>query len=167
MKLHRLLLVLGLCAASVLHAATTIVRGPYLQSATPTSMVVRWRTDATEASVVSYGTDRGQLTSVSKSEGVSSEHIVHLNGLQPNTRYYYAVGSIPLAPPAPGKKAAEDAPGRATINSFTTPPPVGHAAPGWSRQTEPHLGARRSGNEERGPDRRARCLHEVHRHSCN
>ena len=129
MKLHRLVLILGLAAASVLHAATTIVRGPYLQSATPTSMVVRWRTDVTEASVVSYGTERGQLSSVAKSEGVSSEHIVHLKGLQPNTRYYYTVGSIPLAPPAPAKKAAEDAPGRATINSFTTPPPVGPAKP--------------------------------------
>src|SRR5690606_24940020 len=48
---------------SAAHAATTVVRGPYLQTATPTSMVVRWRTDMTEASIVSYGTERDQLTS--------------------------------------------------------------------------------------------------------
>ena len=110
-------------------AATTVVRGPYLQLATPTSMVIRWRTDNTEASVVSYGLERNQLTSTAKSEGIGAEHIVQLNGLKPNTRYFYAVGAVPLAPPNPEKKAAEDAPGRASINSFTTPPPVGPGKP--------------------------------------
>jgi acid phosphatase type 7 len=59
MKLRPLLLA-SLLILPALHAATTIVRGPYLQMATPTSMVIRWRTDNTEASVVSYGTDRAQ-----------------------------------------------------------------------------------------------------------
>jgi acid phosphatase type 7 len=130
MKLHPLLLATALVLCPALEAATTIVRGPYLQSATPTSLVVRWRTDSTEASVVSYGTDRAQLTSTAKAEGISSEHIVQLTGLKPNTKYYYAVGAIPLPPPNAEKKAAaEDAPGRATINSFTTPPAVGPAKP--------------------------------------
>ena len=132
MQLRHLLLSSALVLSSALHAAPTIVRGPYLQSATPTSMVIRWRTDTTEASVVSYGTDRAQLTSTAKSEGVSSEHIVQLAGLQPNTRYYYAVGSAPVPPPDATKKqkaAGEDAPGRASINSFTTPPPVGPSKP--------------------------------------
>ena len=129
MKLPRLLLLLGLATASVLDAATTILRGPYLQSATPSSMVIRWRTDSTEASVVSYGTDRAQLTSLARAEGVTAEHIVQLTGLQPNTRYYYSVGSLPLPPPDPKKKVAEDAPGRASINSFVTPPPAGPAKP--------------------------------------
>ena len=130
MKLRPLLLTSALFAASALQAATTIVRGPYLQSATPTSMVVRWRTDATEGSVVSYGTDRAQLTSTAKAEGVSSEHIVQLSGLKPNTKYFYAVGAAAVPPPDADKKAkapAEDAPGRAQVNSFTTPPPVGPA----------------------------------------
>ena len=122
------LLILPLCSA--LHAATTIVRGPYLQMATPTSMVIRWRTDSTEASVVTYGLERTQMTSTARSEGISAEHIVHLTGLKPNTKYYYAVGAIPLAPPSAEKKTqAEDAPGRASINTFTTPPPVGPAKP--------------------------------------
>jgi hypothetical protein len=129
MKLPRLLIILGLATGSILNAATTVLRGPYLQSATPTSMVIRWRTDATEGSVVTYGLERNQLTSTAKSEGVTAEHVVQLTGLQPNTRYYYAVGSIPLPPPNPAKKAAEDAPGRASINTFTTPPPVGPGKP--------------------------------------
>ncbi len=128
MKLPRLGLLLALAAAPLLDAATTIVRGPYLQSATPSSMVIRWRTDTTEASVVSYGLERNALTSVAKAEGISSEHIVALNGLKPNTRYYYAVGAAAVPPPAAEKKsAAEDAPGRAQVNSFITPPETGPA----------------------------------------
>ncbi|MDO8542773.1 MAG: metallophosphoesterase family protein [Opitutaceae bacterium] len=129
MKLPQLFVTFALVAGSAVHAATTIVRGPYLQTATPTSMVVRWRTDNTEASVVSYGLERNELTSSAKAEGIGTEHIVQLTGLKPNTKYYYAVGAAPVPPPNPAKKAAEDAPGRAAINSFTTPPPVGPAKP--------------------------------------
>jgi acid phosphatase type 7 len=128
MKLRSLVPLAVLTATTLVHAATTIIRGPYLQSATPTSMVVRWRTDATEGSVVSYGLERNALTSTAKAEGVSAEHIVNLTGLKPNTKYFYAVGAAPVPPPNAEKKAAaEDAPGRAQINSFTTPPAVGPA----------------------------------------
>lgn len=123
-------LVLACCGGAALSAAPTIIRGPYLQMATPTSMVIRWRTDTTEASVVSYGLERNQLTSTAKSEGICSEHIVQLTNLKPDTRYYYAVGSAPVPPPSAEKKStAEDAPGRASIQSFTTPPPAGAAKP--------------------------------------
>src|SRR5512140_1560572 len=114
MSMRVLLLCPLLLVLSALHAATTVVRGPYLQSATPTSMVVRWRTDMTEASVVSYGLERNQLTSTARAEGITAEHVVQLSGLKPNTRYYYAVSSAPVPPPSAEKKAAaEDAPGRA------------------------------------------------------
>ena len=128
-----LALSLGLACASVLSAATTIVRGPYLQSATPTSMVVRWRTDIAEASAVSYGVARNELTENSKAFGVSTEHIVQLSNLKPGTRYFYSVGPVPFGDAAGGKKGgkegavAEDAPGRAQVYSFTTPPEAGPA----------------------------------------
>lgn len=125
-----LLLAFTLLAGAPLSAAPSIIRGPYLQSATPSSLVIRWRTDTTEASVVTYGLERNQLTSSARSEGISTEHIVQLNGLTPNTKYFYAVGATVLAPPSAEKKTvAEDAPGRVAINSFTTPPPVGPAQP--------------------------------------
>lgn len=128
MKLPHLLFALTLATASVLDAATTFVRGPYLQSATPESMVIRWRTDATEASFVSYGPERNQLTSIAKSEGVSAEHVVQLTGLQPNTRYYYVVGSAAVPPPpAAGTPAVKSTASRSQVYSFTTPPPVGPA----------------------------------------
>ena len=123
MPLRNFLIGFFLSALSALHAATTIIRGPYLQTATPTSMVVRWRTDTTEASVVSYGLERNQLTSTARAEGIGAEHIVLVADLKPNTRYFYSVGATAVPPPAADKKApAEDAPGRAAINSFTTPP---------------------------------------------
>lgn len=125
-----LLLAFTLLTGTPLSAAPSIIRGPYLQSATPSSLVIRWRTDTTEASVVTYGLERNQLTSSARSEGISTEHIVQLNGLTPNTKYFYAVGATVLAPPSAEKKTvAEDAPGRVAINSFTTPPPVGPAKP--------------------------------------
>ena len=129
MKLRSLLLGLALGALPMLHAATTIVRGPYLQSATPNSMVIRWRTDATEGSVVTYGLARNELTSSEKAQGVTTEHIVQLSNLKPATKYFYAVSGAPLAAPDGKKAVAEDAPGRAPINSFTTPPAVGPAKP--------------------------------------
>ena len=130
MKLRPSLLCLAFLAVQVLEGAPTVLRGPYLQTATPTSIIVRWRTDTTEASVVSFGLERNQLTNVARAEGVSTEHIVYLGGLKPNTRYYYTFGPSPVAPPASEKKAAaEDGPGKNPINTFTTPPTTGPAKP--------------------------------------
>ena len=127
--MNRIALLAGLVCAHLLSAAPTVVRGPYLQSATPTSMVVRWRTDTTEASVVTYGTEKAKMTSTAKAEGVSAEHVVQLSNLTPGTTYFYAVGATPLAPPAPNAKEVEDGPGRPGISSFTTPPVAGTVKP--------------------------------------
>ena len=81
--------------------AQTIVRGPYLQQGTPTSMIVRWRTDVKAETQLEFGTSLDALTSNSKisSRSVSSpllsgpttEHEVLVSGLAPQTRYYYRV----------------------------------------------------------------------------
>ncbi|MEO7412163.1 MAG: fibronectin type III domain-containing protein, partial [Opitutaceae bacterium] len=109
---------------SNLVAAPTILRGPYLQTATPTSIVVRWRTDVTEESQVNYGTDRAQLTLSAKAQGVSTEHVVQLSGLQPGTRYFYRVSGG-----AEKIDGGEDAPATGPISAFTTPPVAGPAKP--------------------------------------
>jgi acid phosphatase type 7 len=70
-----------------------VLRGPYLQLATPTSIIVRWRTDLYCESVVVYGTNTLDLKHVAKSHGVLTEHLVQLTNLRPNTKYFYAVGS--------------------------------------------------------------------------
>lgn len=74
-------------------ASTTVTRGPYLQLGTPTGLVVRWRTSAATDSAVRYGASPASLTSVATDAASTTEHIVPLTGLLPDTRYYYSVGS--------------------------------------------------------------------------
>jgi len=67
-------------------------RGPYLQSGSHTSAVVRWRTDFPSESWVYYGDTQGNLTVTSIVSAITSEHAVTVTGLLPDTRYYYAIG---------------------------------------------------------------------------
>ncbi|MEE9397248.1 MAG: metallophosphoesterase [Methylococcales bacterium] len=73
--------------------AQTIIRGPYLQQATPTSMVIRWRTDVATDSVVNFGKVVTNLSQSETSSNITTEHQVKLTGLKANTRYYYQVGN--------------------------------------------------------------------------
>ena len=69
-----------------------LVRGPYLQTGTPGSVTVAWRTAASEASVVKYGTAPGQLTATATG-AAGTDHAVTVSGLQPDRVYYYSVGT--------------------------------------------------------------------------
>src|SRR5439155_23126463 len=73
--------------------SATLTRGPYLQMGTPTGAVVRWRTGAPSDARVRYGTDPANLSAFADVTGLSTEHEVALSGLQPNTKYYYSVGT--------------------------------------------------------------------------
>ena len=74
-------------------SAQSVERGPYLQSGTPTSVVVKWRTDVATDSRVSYGTSVGNLTDNSDDGDLVTDHEVLLTGLQADTRYYYSIGT--------------------------------------------------------------------------
>ncbi len=70
-----------------------VSRGPYLQMGTPSSVLVRWRTNVATDSRVYYGPTAGS-TALSAVDGtVTTEHRVALAGLGANTQYYYSVGS--------------------------------------------------------------------------
>ncbi len=113
-------------------AAATVERGPYLQIATPTGIILRWRTEGADpatTSVVNYGTTLGALSSSANAaprqaivlgtgdvDRTVTEHEVALTGLAPNTRYYYDIGD----------ESGVNAGGDATY-SFVTPPIVGTA----------------------------------------
>jgi hypothetical protein len=71
---------------------TNVTRGPYLQSGSPTNIVVRWRTDFPADSRVRYGTDVGSLDLVTDAVALTNEHEITLTGLVPGTKYYYSVG---------------------------------------------------------------------------
>lgn len=95
-RMHRVLtpfvMVLLLLSASFA-AAATVVRGPYLQSASSDSITVRWRTDVATDSRVQFGSSSGSLTAIASNATSTTEHIVKLTGLSPNTKYFYNVGS--------------------------------------------------------------------------
>ncbi len=89
------LLLLGLCAVPAAAQKTVsyprITRGVYLQSGTPTSIVLRWRTSTPTAGLVRYGTDPANLTAEAGAPGQLKEHIVLVSGLEPNTQYFYSI----------------------------------------------------------------------------
>lgn len=68
-----------------------LIRGPYLQAATSTGIVIRWRTDVITRSRVHYGTAPGKLDKVAEDAALTNEHSISLTGLQPHTQYYYSV----------------------------------------------------------------------------
>jgi hypothetical protein len=70
-----------------------VVRGPYLQLGTPTSVIVRWRTSAGTDSVVRYGATENNLDQSTRVSMLTTEHEVQLSGLSPDTKYYYSIGS--------------------------------------------------------------------------
>lgn len=72
-----------------------LMRGPYLQSLTSGSVVIRWRTDGPTDSKVMAGTSLAYDITVTDSTPVT-EHIVTLNNLKPYTRYYYSIGNSSL-----------------------------------------------------------------------
>ncbi len=73
--------------------AQTITIGPYLQKATPNSILVRWYTDIDVDSEVKYGLTLGSLTQKVTVMGTRKNHTVELPGLSSNTKYYYSVGT--------------------------------------------------------------------------
>src|ERR1051325_4760360 len=73
--------------------AQTLVRGPYLQSPGPTSIIVCWRTDVASDSRVYYGETFGSQANHADGDSTSTEHRVKITGLSPHTKYYFIIGS--------------------------------------------------------------------------
>jgi hypothetical protein len=71
----------------------TLTRGPYLQSGTPTSVVIRWRSSIATNTTVKYGLSAGSLTSTASNASSVTEHEIKLTGLTANTKYFYSIGS--------------------------------------------------------------------------
>lgn len=73
--------------------AQYLTRGPYLQSPTENSIVLKWRTDVNTNSKVLYGTDTANLNVSVVLNNSTKEHVVKLMNLSPSTRYYYSIGN--------------------------------------------------------------------------
>ena len=70
-----------------------LLRGPYLQAATSTSIVIRWRTDVLTRGVVQFGKTLGNPDRSAQDSILVTEHKVLLTGLEPDTKYYYTIGA--------------------------------------------------------------------------
>ncbi len=99
---------------------TTVIRGPYLQSGTLTSTIVKWRTSDNTDSQVWFGTDVNNLNQTVVVSGSQTDHEVVVSGLVANTIYYYAIGD------SGGQMAGGN--GDAS-HYFKTAPTVGSSAP--------------------------------------
>lgn len=76
---------------TILSQTITLNRGPYLQQATPGSVIIRWQTAQSCDSKVMYGTSLGSLNQVATYTTSSTEHEVKITGLLPYTKYYYSI----------------------------------------------------------------------------
>jgi acid phosphatase type 7 len=74
-------------------AFPALLRGPYLQKGTSTSLVVRWRTDLPTDSVVRCGANQNNLAMVFSNPTVTTNHEVAVTGLGAVTRYFYSIGT--------------------------------------------------------------------------
>ncbi|MBK8340718.1 MAG: metallophosphoesterase family protein [Flavobacteriales bacterium] len=101
-----------------LDGSPSLFRGPYLQASTPTSIVVKWKTDVPTDSRVRYGSTVGALDLSATLAAQVLEHEVTLTGLQPNTTYFYAIGTT-----------TTDLAGDETTCFFRTHPPGGSVSP--------------------------------------
>lgn len=77
----------------VFSQSSPVVRGPYLNVGTPTSMTIRWRTITPEVGQVRIGTEFANWTKVKKENEAVTDHEVQISGLKPGTRYFYQVGN--------------------------------------------------------------------------
>lgn len=68
-------------------------RTVYLQQQTSEGITLRWESEQPYRGVVRYGTESGRLPRLLAETEAVTEHELHLQGLQPDTRYWYAVGS--------------------------------------------------------------------------
>jgi hypothetical protein len=71
-----------------------LVRGPYLQQGTESSIIVCWATALPIQGRVWYGTDPHKLTATITETTITCNHKVKLTGLTPNQKYYYSIDSF-------------------------------------------------------------------------
>ncbi|MES2825592.1 MAG: metallophosphoesterase family protein [Pseudomonadota bacterium] len=95
-------------------SAANLTRGPYLQMGTSTSVIVRWRSDLATNSLVRLGVSTANLNIIVADPKPTTEHIVQVTGLAPNTKYYYSIGST-----------TENLSGADTNTYFSTAPKTG------------------------------------------
>ena len=89
--MKKILIFLLFQASLCLGQKAQIIRGPYLQSVTPTSVLVHWRTDIPSPSQVYYQAKGKVLRAIDTNRVI--DHVLKLDQLKPATRYAYQIDS--------------------------------------------------------------------------
>jgi len=76
--------------SSTNEAMATIIRGPYLQNLTTSSVVVRWKTSSNTQSIIRYGTSINNINTVVSNATPKIHHEISLTGTV-GTKYYYQI----------------------------------------------------------------------------
>ena len=127
-KLTRLSIAFSVMLAAAAPATAVVIRQPYIQSVTETSVVIVWRTGLSSPtdSRVEYGTTQGSLNQnatataiVPASNGSVRDHIVPITGLTAGTKYFYNIGTT-----SGGVEG-----GGTSEHYFTTAPATGSSTP--------------------------------------
>ncbi|MEZ5007371.1 MAG: metallophosphoesterase [Chitinophagales bacterium] len=72
--------------------AQELIRGPYLQSLAQTSIKVIWRTDAPAIGSIEVASEPGgSVIFTAQNDTLIKDHILLVDGLQPETVYYYRI----------------------------------------------------------------------------
>ena len=85
--------VLLLVAAATDAHAEALRRGPFLQNVTTTAATLAWRTDVPSDGQVWLGTRPDSLSLAASDVDLDRNHEFRIAGLEPGSRYYYAIGS--------------------------------------------------------------------------
>ena len=70
-----------------------ITRGPYLQMGNGNSVSIRWRTDVATTTGAWYGSTPGSIANAFTDNTSTTEHEIRLTGMNPDTKYYYSIGT--------------------------------------------------------------------------
>lgn len=78
--------------------AQNITRGPYLQQLGQNSVIIRWRTNVPSSSGISFISEEDNKKEIQIADFVgnpvfTTEHIIQLANLKPNSKYFYSVGT--------------------------------------------------------------------------
>jgi phosphodiesterase/alkaline phosphatase D-like protein len=85
--------IFALLFISITGISQSVSRGPYLQQATPTSIIIKWQTSSATNTKVNYGTSLAAISQSTIDAVSSTNHEIKITGLQPYTKYYYTIGT--------------------------------------------------------------------------
>lgn len=94
-----------------------IVRGPYIQNVTTSSVLIHWRTNTPTPSVIKYANKFNKKGKIVANNTLKTEHEITIPNLKTNTKYFYSIVKS-------GKEKFSDA-----KQYFKTNPKIGSTQP--------------------------------------